>query len=563
MEAKLEKAMSSFHLKRNFTEWLVLGGFMGLAILATFPLILYLTTGIPGTSKDTDVVTFVWNLWWVKYALLERHTNPFFTDAVFAPFMVDLRLHTLAPLHGVLSIPLQLMLGTIGASNVLLMGTIALNGYAVYRLSRVFIPTISIAFAIGAVVALSTPVMFHFATGRPSIASLWPIAFGMWSLYQLVKTLRWKYVVGLGFCLLSALLLDFQIVLYTFLWMAVFGLYLLVTERAAWKKPVLWLQIGVSLLFFFIPFFTVFYGPLIHAEELGYVVPSAKATLSYSLRWFDFFDPVVLRHIFGLPLAGLFVIACGLSWRNRKNWVWMLASLFFFILTLGIQLTPTEIPLPYAFLRQLPGLGQFRTPYRFNVPAMIAVGMTLGMAWQTFAPRLGKWGNGLLAGSLIIVHGISLQAVFPFQVQFFPEHAIYAQIAAQPGDFMVLEVPVGVRSGTERFGSDESLQIYQIIHEKRGLNGMVARMPAQVFRYYKQSPSLNLLAGNPVEASETDVAQNFAELVKTLNIRYVIVHPLLLDSATRLRIKEFLNHAPLLTLREKDPALWVYEITDS
>src|SRR5437867_13193484 len=58
-----------------------------------------------------DGPMFLWDIWWLKRALLELHTNPFHTDAIFHPVGVDLYLHTLAPLRGLLALPLLPWLG--------------------------------------------------------------------------------------------------------------------------------------------------------------------------------------------------------------------------------------------------------------------------------------------------------------------------------------------------------------------------------------------------------------------------------------------------------------------
>ena len=41
----------------------------------------------------------------------------------------------------------------------------------------------------------------------------------------------------------------------------------------------------------------------------------------------------------------------------------------------------------------------------------------------------------------------------PFALQVYPVYSVYEQIARETGDFAILEVPVGVRSGFTRFGN--------------------------------------------------------------------------------------------------------------
>ena len=52
-----------------------------------------------------------WNLWWIKTALLEQHTHPWFTDLLYHPTGVSLLFHTLNAFNGLLSLPVQLAWG--------------------------------------------------------------------------------------------------------------------------------------------------------------------------------------------------------------------------------------------------------------------------------------------------------------------------------------------------------------------------------------------------------------------------------------------------------------------
>jgi hypothetical protein len=76
----------------------------------------------------------------------------------------------------------------------------------------------------------------------------------------------------------------------------------------------------------------------------------------------------------------------------------------------------------------------------------------------------------------------------PLHVQSYPDYAFYHRIAAEPGDYALLEVPFGVRSGFERIGQGgEVLQYYQHIHGKPLLNAMIARVPRQRSRLSRAS----------------------------------------------------------------------------
>ncbi|HUS15020.1 MAG TPA: hypothetical protein VM536_08400, partial [Chloroflexia bacterium] len=110
----------------------VLGGYLALAVLFTWPTVLRFTERITGNlipDRDQNL----WNLWWVKEALLARHTNPFHTDLLYYPFGVELYLHDLALPNGLIGLIPQLLWGVLAAYNTVVLACYTLTGYAAYR----------------------------------------------------------------------------------------------------------------------------------------------------------------------------------------------------------------------------------------------------------------------------------------------------------------------------------------------------------------------------------------------------------------------------------------------
>src|SRR5712691_261132 len=67
-------------------------GFVALAIAWSFPLVLHLSTHLPGPAIGDNAV-FLWNFWWMR-AALASHIGFFHTTYLFAPVGTDLTLHT-------------------------------------------------------------------------------------------------------------------------------------------------------------------------------------------------------------------------------------------------------------------------------------------------------------------------------------------------------------------------------------------------------------------------------------------------------------------------------------
>ena len=84
---------------------LALAGYSLATLIFTWPLAQNLTSAIPGDSFDGW--QNYWNLWWMKLALVERITSPLFTDILYAPTGVGLYFHTLNPINGLATLPVQ------------------------------------------------------------------------------------------------------------------------------------------------------------------------------------------------------------------------------------------------------------------------------------------------------------------------------------------------------------------------------------------------------------------------------------------------------------------------
>ena len=68
---------------------------MATALVLSHPLALHPASTILDDGT-LDCFQFTWNLWWVRTALLDLHTNPFFTHYLFYPQGVSLLFHTLS-----------------------------------------------------------------------------------------------------------------------------------------------------------------------------------------------------------------------------------------------------------------------------------------------------------------------------------------------------------------------------------------------------------------------------------------------------------------------------------
>src|SRR3972149_3677387 len=77
--------------------------FLLAAVVQTWPLVLHTTNrAMDVPAQPGDTAYHLWNLWWVKHALLNLQ-NPFHTDVLFFPQGADLYLGGLVLVNGLLS----------------------------------------------------------------------------------------------------------------------------------------------------------------------------------------------------------------------------------------------------------------------------------------------------------------------------------------------------------------------------------------------------------------------------------------------------------------------------
>ena len=114
---------------------LALGLYSLLAVLLTWPLILHLTTHVPGVPQWAfDESTFVWNIWQFKHALIDNLQSPLHSELIWFPLGIDLILYTYNFYHVLAAMPLALAVNLPFASNITLLASTVLSGYGTWLL---------------------------------------------------------------------------------------------------------------------------------------------------------------------------------------------------------------------------------------------------------------------------------------------------------------------------------------------------------------------------------------------------------------------------------------------
>lgn len=566
--------------KRRFRYPLVVGPivfFVGLAIVFTWPLALNM--GDRGISaRSADLWQNLWNLWWVKHALFELHTNPFKTNLLFYPDTPSLYLHALNPLGGLISSPLQYFFGLVASLNLMILLAFTFSGYTAFLLARFLRLSTGSALVAGTVYAFSPIISTELDFGQlEQLTQLWLPLYILFFLKALGPPIEsrqnwlgfplmfWRDSFLAALMLLLTALTTWYYALDLIFFAGLAGVALLV-KAVRTRNFNLLKRLGLLVAFCGIAL-----APLaILTARAAASMPTAAArgssvrfnssTLLYFLMpgdstlWFS--QPIEGQEYsqflgFGtLLLAALGTIFC---WKKTRGWFYL--ALFFLVLSLGPQFKTgqdsyLDLPLPGAILQALPVVGTFfRVPVRLVAFAMLPVGLLAGwgLDWLTahkptklqLKPAL--WTAGLA--------GLALLVIF---LEYLPGPRTVVSLALDQAAWQKIQPPGAVLSlpYSELGGI---LMYEQTAHGQPAVGGYLARIPG--FDFIDQAPVVReLTQGSFTPSPEEFVKNDFeATLVPALNIygiRYVVIHR---DKLTQ-KSSDYLNQI-LKPLMENNPPI--------
>ena len=276
--------------------------------------------------------------------------------------------------------------------------------------------------------------------------------------------------------------------------------------------------------------------------------------------------------ILALALTG--AVAGG---RRARAWAW--GAVAFAVFTLGplLQINGrflfsldnllaeqgiaqgVTFPLPFALLHYLPIIQANRAPNRFSVVLTLALAVLVGYGVVRISYCVVRSAYRLLRAlsptshtsrstqhairnthyairTTQFVAGLSLvivlfdQVSVPLPLSDARAPAPYAVIASQPGNFAILELPLGWRNSFGVQGAERTqLQYYQAFHGKYLLAGNISRAPAFKFDYFKRIPLFKaFIDAETYQQPDAETLQRAraqaADLMALYDVRYLVVH---------------------------------------
>jgi hypothetical protein len=250
------------------------------------------------------------------------------------------------------------------------------------------------------------------------------------------------------------------------------------------------------------------------------------------------------QHIY-LGFTLLILAAVGLVANRRvplqRRGFWLIAALCFAWLSLGptvhVNGADTGIPGPFVILQSLPFFKGNRYPSRYSVLLVLSLAMLAAMGIEALGRSIARRRQGILLPAA----GCLLSALFLFEHLSIPLPqsdmtlpAPYIPIAAEPGQFTLLDIPLAWRNGFRITGPHHPGfmfgQFYQTVHGRQLLQGNTSRNPEFKFQYFTQAPVINsilaLETGHqlPPERWEPDRAIA-GDVLRFFDIQYIVVRP--------------------------------------
>jgi hypothetical protein len=540
---------------------LVVGAYLALAVVMTWPLVLQMGSALPDIGED-GWKTF-WDFWWVRHALLDLQTWPLQTPMLYAPTGTPLNFDQLALANDLIVLPLLLLCGGYPAYNLAILLWFTLSGYAGYLLNRYLLRRAlpftghqngraHLAAFIGGLVFAFAPTQLGRVVGggQMLMAVQWLALFILFTLMAAhADRFNTKHVALAGLCFALAALTDWYQPLWAGFWLALFvplrawemrrgGRVHFGESTEAGDPPLravaaVVARVGGSVVAGLLLLSPVLYGMLnslltwgsgsfaspydqyvsSSADLLAFITPPERHPLLGALvqpltsRFTEsFFEHTVY---IGYAVLALCVIGLRAFWRAAR--FWLASALLFTVYILGpiLHIAGQEVfyPLPFeAFYRLVPVVAQFtRSVSRGDSMVMLCLSVVAAFG----AYRLGAWRWAWLLPLLIAFEYLWIP--LPSTALAVPDY--YKQLAAEQGDFAIMRLPIEYNRREDMF--------FQTVHGKRMTAGFTSR--AEPSTWLMRVPVLQNFRQRGYDVIAQDLRTIAPSVLRDLGVRYIIV----------------------------------------
>ena len=546
--------MSTYPWIRNLALPAFLSYFL-CSLVFTFPLILRLTTHVPGQAVEGDVPIYIWNLWWMQQALAET-ISPLFCNYIFAPYGVSLVFHAFVFLKALLAVPLQWFCTAWTAYNILILATFTFAGWGMFLLARHLTGDPRAAWIAGLVYAFSPYMVTRSLCHLNYLSSEW-IPLYVLCLIRLLETKGRRWAWSGGLCLLLTAYCEYYYLIYLTLFTVFFLGWRFCHHRAEVLNRTFLVRFALMGAIAAVGFAPILWA-LLDTGQTRYLYGGWGASAKFGADILAFVTPppgsllygnigAELYRVFsagnsseGTVFAGYVALGlmatCALRLRGDlavRPWLWL--TLGAFLLSLGPLLHIAgnfvfgfgdwrfAVPMPYLAVRYLPLIKGARVPARFDIMVMLGLSVLCAFGvryWLERTARTATW--KALFPLLICLEYLRV----PYPVAPVDIPPAYAEVARDRRDIAVMEVPIGWRTGWGITGRPfDRQQLFQVVHGKRLLGGFVTRLHEKDLKRMTDLPGIGTLLAlqdelpkpfSPTEARKPFVRAQLKELLSHL-----------------------------------------------
>jgi hypothetical protein len=452
-----------------------------LSVVMTWPIAIRLSS--PYADIWQDFGLWLWNLWWMKEALVHLGTSPYFTAHIFYPVGSSLVFHNLSPYNALLGIPLQLLgADVITTHNLLFLSSFVVGGVGMFLLVRELTGEMFAGFFAGATFSF-TPLRVLWYPWTNLWATQW-LPFAFYFLLRVLRVGRPADGVGLAVALALATLADWHQPAFLLVAGAGVTLSAVLSRRGAEH-----LRRGLAQRLAWI---VSLYGLLV--SPLGYVAMKELLEGTTVLRTPSYhagfglvgqgFGDIYVSYGVILGWVPIAVTMYGMT-RGLDFWTMRFAGVLagFFILSLGegLHLPGLEdpvLPLPLVVWRRIPALGIIRGAFYFYLMVQVCfavlVGYGAGKLWQRWSelsPGKTGWRRPALGAGLL---ALTLVEAFqgPLPSQYSHSQPVYELVRREGTGKAMLDIPLSFAGTTGTYAGRS--MFFQTVHTKPLVTGFTS-----------------------------------------------------------------------------------------
>lgn len=535
-------------IKRALADWLrrdglVVALYLLVTMVMTYPLIVHLDNRWLA-YRDIDTYTKLWDHWWlVRTISAGQPLN--YTHDLFYPIGLDLTFHSISWTTTTLIALLAPLLGNIAAYNFNILFAVFTSAYAAYLLIRTLVQQRGAAWLGGLIFSLAPYHLAHTA-GHPDLTQM--AAIPLTILFFTHALTRSSVRAALMAAVMLALVCFTGLYLFEFTAISLLPAFIYAAlPQKRWRAPRFWLVLSVfgltsALLTSprVVPLISSpdalssvieekYSAETLQTDLLAYVIPS---------RFNPIFAPIVeeiaarfemnRKWPAYLGVIPIVLIILAATWKKNRLvvWSWLLLGLFFAVMSLGPVLRFNgniyqDIRLPYAWLVGLPFIRIVARPDYFVLglllPLAVIAAIGVDRCLAALAQRRRAQSALLIALTALLLFEYWNGPYPGFELTVSP---IYQQLAQEPGDFAIIDLPLGRRESKD-------YTLYQVFHQRPIVEGLSGRTPPEAYQYIDSNPLLaRWRARQPLDCNALPATDIDAALQQLLNdgFRYVMVH---------------------------------------